>query len=206
MLGILQLATSPVSILTGLLAGGAIGASARRPRGSGTADVVGASRSTQSAAKGFALSPTSEILVARPRGGRLPLPESVATLTPTDEPALLLVNAFVDRLSDLTLAEWLDVGRRVMADQDALARRSTSWAIMDATIAHRQLGLAAWYVRDAVETVAYLANYSAVRPPRSHRRIFAAAHGSAEDAALAVLVREHLSAEDFTTLCAPFAT
>jgi len=139
-------------------------------------------------------------------GRRLPLPESVANLTSADEPALLLTNAFVDRLADLMPTQWLDVGDRLVTNQDAFALRSTSRAIMDATIADRRLGLAAWRVRDAVETIAYLANHAAPGLARGDRRLFAAAHAAAEDAALAVLTREHLAAEYFAGLSAPFAS
>jgi hypothetical protein len=168
MLSIFQFAAFPGTLLTGLVAGGAIAARARR------------------------------------RGGRIPLPESVANLTPNDEPALSSVDAFVDRLAELTLDQWLDVGHRLVTNQETLALRSTSWAIMDATIADRRLGLAAWHARDAVETMAYVASAAAPRLSRRDRRLFAAAHAAAEDATLAVLVRGHLSPQDFAVLCAPF--
>lgn len=173
---------SPSSLIAGLVAGGAIGA--------------GASRAVQRTATAKNES--------RPRGGRLPLPASVAELTEQDVPALESANAFLDRLGELPLSEWLDIGRAIETDRNALAQRSTAWVILDATIADRQLSVAAWYVRDAVETVAFLARNSGPKLSRTDRRAFAGAQGAAEEAALAVLARAHLSAQDFDALCAPF--
>src|SRR5438309_332414 len=48
----------------------------------------------------------------RVRTGRLPLPQCVTALTPTDEPALALVDIFVDHLAELPCDEWLAVGHR----------------------------------------------------------------------------------------------
>ncbi len=76
---------------------------------------------------------------------------------------------------------------------------------MNASVAHNGLGLAAWHVRDAVETIAFLKSRNNPNLSRSDRRVFAAAHAAAEDAALATLTRQHLSAQDFAVLCAPFA-
>jgi hypothetical protein len=195
MLSIFQLVAFPGTLLTGLVAGGAIAVTARRysVRSSHLSHFVGGKD------KAPFLFDRAGI-----RGGRVPLPESVANLTPNDEPALLSVDAFVDRLAELTLDQWLDVGHRLVTNQETLALRSTSWAIMDATIADRRLGLVAWQARDAVETMAYLASAAAPRLSRRERRLFAAAHAAAEDAALAVLAREHLPREDFAVLCAPF--
>ena len=195
MLSIFHFVTFPGTLLTGLVAGGAIAATARRysPRSSHSSHFVGGKDKAS-----FVFGP------AGIRGGRIPLPECVANLTPNDEPALLSVDAFVDRLAELTLDQWFDVGHRLVTNHETLALRSTSWAIMNATIADRRLGLAAWHARDAVETMAYLTSEAAPRLSPRARRLFAAAHAAAEDAALAVLVREHLPPEDFAVLCAPF--
>lgn len=214
MLSIFQFAAFPGTLLTGLVAGGAIAATARRysSRSSHLSPFVGGTDKAAAVSTSFDLPNIESAEVspltgpARIRGGRIPLPESVANLTPDDEPALVSVNAFVDRLAALTLDQWLDVGHRLVTDHETLALRSTSWAIMDATIADRRLGVAAWHVRDAVETTAYLASDAASRLSRRERRLFAGAHAAAEDAALAVLVREHLSLEDFAVLCKPFAS
>lgn len=141
----------------------------------------------------------------RRRTGRLPLPQRVADLTAGDEPTLDRVNAFVDRLAELPVATWLEIGRTLAGDLEAQAARSTARAILDATLADRELGLAAWYAKDAVETSAFLASHSAGRLSSADRRAFAGAHGAAEVAALALLAEDHLSAEDFTALYFPFA-
>ncbi len=141
----------------------------------------------------------------RQHTGRLPLPLSVARLTEDDEPSLGRVNPFIDRLSELRVSQWVAIGQTVSQDHSGTAARSTAWEIVDATIAHRQLGIAAWHVRDAVETVAFLALRSAPPLSRSDRRLFVAAQAAAEDVALALLVHGRISEQDLKTLCTPFA-
>lgn len=138
------------------------------------------------------------------RTGRLPLPRQVAELTPNDVPALETVNAFVDLLVGLPLAAWLDIGRSISSDREGLRARRDAWDQLDTTITAQRLGLSAWYVRDAVETAAFLASRCTPRWSAEERRMFAAAHGAAETAALALLARVHLSAETLGILCAPF--
>ena len=150
--------------------------------------------------------PIGSALARRMRTGRLPLPQRVADLTPADEPALAAVNAFADRLADLPASAWLAVGRSVMANGSFYAERATPFAILEATINDRGLAVAAWYVRDAIETSAFYATHSVVRWKSSERRAFAAAHGAAEEAALAILAQSFLSSEDYATLCGPFAS
>src|SRR5262249_53708815 len=76
---------------------------------------------------------------------------------------------------------------------------------VEAAIVSQRLNLAAWSVRDAVETVVYLTNHAAGRLSRADRRVLVAAHSAVEDAALALLVAEHLPRTDIAQLCAPFA-
>ena len=149
--------------------------------------------------------PMSPGLLRRIRTGRLPLPRQVAELTPDDQPSLAAVNAFADRLAELPVLAWLTVGRTLVDDPSTYALRETPYAILEATINNRGLAVAAWYARDAIETSAYYASRSILKWTSKERRAFAAAHAVAEDAALAFLAQEHLSAEDFAALCGPFA-
>lgn len=150
-------------------------------------------------------SSTSPTLLRRMRTGRLPLPREVAGLTPEDVPALAPVDAFADRLAEMALASWLAIGRSLVEGASVSALRATPYAILEATINDRGLAIAAWYVRDAIETSAYYASPPLHRWTRMERRCFAAAHAAAEEAGLAMLARAFLSSEDFDALCAPFA-
>jgi hypothetical protein len=201
--------------LAGLLSSGFVGAMLGRfahksaaPRSSGTeVDANGEARRSNSlmtprASDGAPMSPA---LLRRMRTGRLPLPRQVAELTPDDQPALAAVNGFADRLAELPLLAWLTVGGSLIDSPSTYARRETPYAILEATINNRGLAVAAWYVRDAIETSAYYASHSTVKWTSKERRAFAAAHAAAEDAALAVLAHEYLNAEDFAALCGPFA-
>src|SRR5205807_1005891 len=86
------------------------------------------------------------------RTGRLLLPQRVTELTPVDEPALALIDVFVDRLAATPAQEWLDIGRGQIADGEMATKRATAFAILEATVGAHGLGLAAWYARDALET------------------------------------------------------
>jgi hypothetical protein len=143
-------------------------------------------------------------LGTRTRTGRLPLPYCVTSLTPTDEPALALVNVFVDRLAELPYQGWLDIGRAQLADAARVSPRATTFAIHEATNAAHRLCIAAWYARDAVETSVFLATSDPAQWSADERRVIASAHGAAEYAALALLARDALAPTDFATLFAPF--
>jgi len=134
---------------------------------------------------------------------RLPLPPNVTQMTEAEEPALAVAKAFIERLCDLPLDSWLAIGRAVVAARSKTAYAS-AWSSVENAIAKRDLGLAAWHVRDDVETVAYLASHSGAPLSRGNRPVFAAAHGAAEDAALALLVQSSISSADLELLCAPF--
>ena len=140
----------------------------------------------------------------RARTGRLPLPECVTSLTPSDEPTLAIVNVFVDRLAALPLEEWLDIGRNELADPEGVSRRATAFAILEATIGTHGLGIAAWYARDAVETSVCLASSGVPEWAARDHRAMAAAHGAAEAAALALLASDALASTDLAALLAPF--
>jgi hypothetical protein len=142
----------------------------------------------------------------RMRVGRLRLPQRVADLTPEDEPGLAEVDVFVDRLAELPIDVWLDIGRSLLGDSSTVGQRETAFAIVEATIGTYGLGLAAWYTQDAVETSAFVASKSVPRWTSEDRCIFTAAHAAAEDAALAVLARDKLATRDFDLLVAPLAS
>ena len=197
-------ATIPPSIgkLAGFLSSGFVGAMfgrfARKPASPRHMKSLTTSRGTD-------IAPLSSALLRRMRTGRLPLPRQVADLTPDDEPALAAVNTFADRLAELPVLAWLMVGRALVDDPSIYAQRETSYAILEATINDRGLAVAAWYVRDAIETSAYYASHSIVKWTSKERRAFAAAHAAAEDAALSILSQAYLSAEDVAALCGPFS-
>jgi hypothetical protein len=137
------------------------------------------------------------------RRGPLPLPSDVAALAPNEEPALDVVNQFVDHLAELPLIAWLAIGRELSAD-GSLSIRQSAWIEVETAIAAQRLGMGAWYIRDAIETAICLASRQTSRWSRAERCHFASAHGAAEAAALALLARHHVSTESLHALCAPF--
>ena len=124
--------------------------------------------------------------------------------------------AFLDRLEGLSRAEWLEAGGRILArsggEPEAAARQASD--ALDAVITERQLGVTAWLVRDAVETVTYVASCAGdpgesrrhPAPPctGNERASLTAARVAAERAALAHLARPWLSRAVYLTLVAPF--
>ena len=140
------------------------------------------------------------------RMGHLPIPRHVAELTPSDDPALECVNAFVDRLLDLPFFAWLAIGHSVSSEHDGLPVRRAALDALDVAIADHGLGVPAWYVRDAIETAAFLAARGVSQWSRRERGLFAAAHGTAETEALALLARAHLPAAVLRTLSISFAS
>ncbi|HKW10962.1 MAG TPA: hypothetical protein VJO33_11335 [Gemmatimonadaceae bacterium] len=115
-------------------------------------------------------------------------------------------DAFLDQLVELPSAKWLAIGEALVADRDGIPVRQRSWEEVDATLIRGRLGLAVWRVREAVDTVAFLATREWPRWSRHERRVFAAAHGAAEAAALALLARDELPVEAYRALTAPFAS
>jgi hypothetical protein len=143
-------------------------------------------------------------LVRRRWTGRLQRPLDIAALTPNEHSALGLVNDFVDQLAELPLTAWLVIGRE-LSTKNSLGVRQAAWTDVERALAEQQLQLAAWYVRDAIDTAACLVCRQASLWPREDRCLFASAHGAAESAALALLARRHIPAESLRALCAPFA-
>jgi hypothetical protein len=119
--------------------------------------------------------------------------------------ALEGVAGFLDHMAEWPLAFWLTIGRELSASGTLLARQ-LAWADVEAALADQRLELAAWHVRDAIETTICLASGQRSRWSREERCAFAAAHGAAEGAALAMLVGKSIPANSMRVLCAPFAT
>jgi len=144
-----------------------------------------------------------------------PLSSPRATPSAPSTPPRELAAAFLDRLDDLPRAGWIAVGRRLLADPAGHASRQAAAAALTAAIAEQGLVVAAWRLRDAVETAAQLASAGclphggrrgALAPcTASERRALEAARLAAERAVLALLVHRWLSAEDYARLVSPFA-
>ncbi len=115
------------------------------------------------------------------------------------------VDAFLDHLVELPLAEWLAIGEAVVAARERVPVRQRAWDELEATLVSGRLGVTMWCVRDAVDTAAHIATREAYRWSRQERGTFAAAHGAAEVAALALLARDDLSTETYRALTVPFA-
>ncbi len=111
--------------------------------------------------------------------------------------------SFAERLADLPTWAWLEVGNSLLSDRSSRARRAAASALLDATINARGLALAAWYACDAIETSAFYVSGERCLTP-SDRRALAAAYAAAEDAALALLAAQFVSAADCAMLVAPF--
>ena len=119
--------------------------------------------------------------------------------------ALVCVDAFLHRLVDLPLAHWLAIGEALVADREYVPVRQRAWDKLESDLNDRRLGVAAWQVRDAVDTAAHIASRESHHWLSHDRACFAAAHGAAEAAALALLARDQLPIETYRALTAPFA-
>ncbi len=112
---------------------------------------------------------------------------------------------FIDALTELPGETWLAIGRAIREHPDRLSELSSARAILDVTIADRHLALSAWHVKDAIETLAFVAGRDLGNISARDRRFFDETHAAAEEAALAVLARPYLADADFAVLYAPFA-
>jgi hypothetical protein len=155
---------------------------------------------TQHLLRDLGVAPTA----ARIRGGLSALPTSVTDIAPCDEPAIETVDAFIDALAALPFEQWLNVGRALQNPATARPTRSTARAILEGVMAEQGQLVSAWYVRDGVDTAVFPATTVAASGTRPHRLLVAAAHGAAEEAALALMVGATLPAIDFDVLYAPF--
>lgn len=138
------------------------------------------------------------------RARRLGLPRDFAARMASTEPAFEAVHTFVDRLTDLPLDSWLEVGRTVLTDIGG-PHRARAFMLVSAAIAEHGLAVDAWYVRDAVETSVCIACAGHGCWTGDDRIAFAAAHGAAGAAALALLARQYISVDDMHALSDPFA-
>jgi hypothetical protein len=128
-----------------------------------------------------------------------------ATLAVSEEPSAGDVTAFVDRLAELALKDWLELGADIATAPAQSAARDDACHGLQLAVSDHGLQLAAWYVCDAVQTAAFLASHKARRWSRRDRLLFAAARRAAESAALALLTYPYLTPEHFTTLYEAFA-
>jgi len=150
--------------------------------------------------------PLTSIVTALPSASRSrprsdPTPHAARAV---EQAAVAEVNAFVDWLAALPLSAWLEVGRAISGNREQIAARGLAWEFLQDAIAEHDLQVAAWFVRDAVETAAFLASHSVRRWSPGERRVFAAAHGGAEAAALSLLGRSFLHAAHLTSLYGMF--
>jgi hypothetical protein len=141
----------------------------------------------------------------RPRTAVTALPRAVLALSVPAETALDSVSEFLDGLVELPVASWLTIGRALMADREQLAVRQAAWSEVEEAIAAHNLAPAAWEVREALETAVFLVSRPVQCWSREERCQFAATHGAAEAAALALRARAHVRPETARTLCSPFA-
>jgi hypothetical protein len=114
-----------------------------------------------------------------------------------DESVFDCVDAFIDYLSELSFEQWLAVGAQPCVASDTAA-------ILEATIADRQLQIDAWLACDAVETLVFLASSSLPARARLPGSLMTFARAAAERAALAILAGEWLAHSDIAALLSPF--
>jgi len=160
---------------------------------------------TLASASSFPPSPNGRAasLVRRPRVAHLSPPDAEQAVAPASAEC---VDAFLDQLVELPLIQWLVIGAALVAARDRVPVRQRAWDELEAALVSRRLGVAIWSVRDAVDTAAHIVTRETHQWSRQQRGAFAAAHGAAEGAALAVLARDDLPPETYRALTAPFAT
>jgi hypothetical protein len=153
----------------------------------------------------FSLSPSANgpaaKLMRRLRAAPLSPPEAEP---PRATASLGRVDAFLDQLVELPLAEWLVIGEAVVAARERVPVRQRAWDELEAKLVSGRLGVTVWSVRDAVDTAAHIATRESHQWSRQERGTFAAAHGAAEVAALALLARDELPTETYRALTVPF--
>lgn len=114
-------------------------------------------------------------------------------------------NRLLERVSTLSLTEWLRIGQGIARDRAGLATRLLASAELEAAIAGSDLHFVAWRVRDDIDTLFFLASHSTLYLTRTDRALLAMTKRAARDAALAELVRDTLSVENREILFASFA-
>ncbi len=113
------------------------------------------------------------------------------------------LEAWLDMLGELTLADWADIGR-VCEDPGVLAAMTRGCKAVESVVADRELDVTAWLVRDHVETVTHAIRVAAARQPRRRRARLAVARMAAEWAALSMAMDAWLAPADRDALRAPF--
>jgi hypothetical protein len=91
-----------------------------------------------------------------------------------------------------------------MVNREQSVVRQAAWCAVEEAIAAHGLALAACEVRDALETAIFLVSRPVQRWSRVERCQFAATHGAAETAALALRAGAHVRPGTIRTLCSPF--
>ncbi len=143
---------------------------------------------------------------------RVPTPDAIPMLIPEQEPqsvfeaeddstrAAMLI---LDEWSARPRSEWHAIGARMLSTSRVDAGAVTaSQLILEGVLAHHDLTLEAWMVRDAADTAWHLA---AQDDAPTSTAIELAARRSVTNAALAMLARGWLPIEDFERLSARIA-
>ncbi|HEX3866463.1 MAG TPA: hypothetical protein VHV78_06900 [Gemmatimonadaceae bacterium] len=144
------------------------------------------------------------------------LGRSQSTVRRTPPPAMIelpplplvdfVVDFFVEQLAELPTHAWLEIGRAVDSAGRGASSRRAALSVLQTAAARQDVVVAAWFVRDAVETAASIARGATMaRWSRENRRAFSAARAAAEHAALALLLSRRLPVADHRALVAPFA-
>ena len=114
------------------------------------------------------------------------------------------VETFLDRVSELSALHWLALGRDMEKDSGRAESSAAVVATVETIIAKCGLEVRAWYVRDLVETLAYVGTRRR-NASVGDAYCLAGARSAAERAALAVLVSPYLSTTEFDVLYTPVA-
>jgi len=114
------------------------------------------------------------------------------------------LEAWLDSLSELSLADWARVGR-ACASRGELAALASACRAVERVIDAKNLDVAAWLIRDLVETATYHVRHFASRSSRRARSELAVARMAAEWVALGISVEAWLAPSELTTLVKPFA-
>ena len=109
------------------------------------------------------------------------------------------VDVFLQRVEALEARTWLEIGAVAPTDDPALA---AALVRRDGALSAATLAVEAWRVRDAVLTLAWLAERRAPPIGRAGRRCLATGRERIECAALAHLVADALAPDELLALCA----
>lgn len=121
----------------------------------------------------------------------------------SDQRAFKAARDLIDHLLAMPLSDWLAIGHGLLADQESDIRRRAAGERVEAEIAHRRLGVIAWYLRDSVDTAAYYVGCQGKRWSLRRRSEFASTRAAAKAAVLGLLVQNGISGEDLRLLRGP---